>query len=113
MSENVEHISEKEFDEKVMKSELPVVVDFWAEWCAPCRMVGPVLESIAETRVGSVKVVKVNVDENRNLAARFGITGIPTIMLFDQGERKDTIVGARPRNDFDRMIDKALGTAAN
>ena len=91
MSENVEHISEKEFDEKVMKSELPVVVDFWAEWCAPCRMVGPVLESIAETRVGSVKVVKVNVDENRNLAARFGITGIPTIMLFDQGDRKSVV----------------------
>ncbi len=113
MSENVESIGESEFESKVLKSEIPVVVDFWAVWCGPCRMVGPVLESIAEDRKGAVKVVKVNVDDNRNLAARFGISGIPTIMLFDQGKAQETIVGARPRGDFDRMIDKALGIGAS
>jgi thioredoxin 1 len=113
MSINVENISETEFEDKVIGSEVPVVVDFWAEWCGPCRIVGPVLESIAEARKGSVKVVKVNVDDNRNLAARFGISGIPTIMLFDRGLARETLVGARPRAEFDGMIDRALGSVAN
>jgi thioredoxin 1 len=106
----VESINEQNFESKVIESDVPVIVDFWAEWCGPCRMVSPVLESIAETRGESVKVVKVNVDENRTLAQRFGITGIPTIMLFHEGQTKGTIVGARPRADFDQMIDKVLGT---
>lgn len=111
MSENVHNVTEKDFDEKVLGSDVPVLVDFWAPWCGPCRVVGPVLESLAQENSGSVRVVKVNVDENPALAARFGIRGIPTVMLFDRGHHRETLVGARPKSEFERVISRSAGVA--
>jgi thioredoxin 1 len=112
MSDVMEEIGERDFDEKVMRSEIPVLVDFWAPWCAPCRMVSPVLESIARDSAGVVKVAKVNVDENQALASRLGIHGIPTVMLFDAGKVRETLVGARPRSEFLALVGRAVGVPA-
>ena len=90
------HITEASFEQEVQGST-PVLVDFWAEWCGPCRMVAPVLEQIAAEHGGELKIVKLNVDENPNTPARFGITGIPTMILFKDGEMVDRIVGFMPK----------------
>ncbi len=108
MSEIIENGTDANFDEIVKKSDLPVLVDFWAPWCGPCRTVGPVLEEVADEYAGRAKVVKVNVDEEQGVAGSMGIRSIPTIALFHKGEVKDTIVGARPKSDFQAVIDKAL-----
>jgi thioredoxin 1 len=94
------------FDAEVLDSEQPVIVDFWAEWCGPCRAVAPVLDQIAEERA-EVKVVKVNIDEEPDLARRYGIMSIPTIMLFRSGEPAAAAVGAQPK----KMLEKTLGLA--
>lgn len=107
MSEYVEHITDQDFETHVLGSDIPVLVDFWAPWCGPCVALGPMLESIAKEREGSVKVVKVNVDENVKVATQMGIRSIPAVMLFDEGELKGMMVGARPRADFDNLIDNA------
>jgi thioredoxin 1 len=86
------------FATEVLASEVPVIVDFWAPWCGPCRMVGPELEAVAQEYAGRAKVVKVNVDENPEVAARYGVQGIPMIGLFSGGEMKRSVVGARPRH---------------
>ncbi len=108
MSEHVEHITDQDFETRVLGSDLPVLVDFWAPWCRPCVALGPVLESIAKDREGEVKVVKVNVEENVHVASQMGIRSIPAVMLFDEGELKGMMVGARPRADFDKLIDGAV-----
>ena len=94
------------FDNEVLDSEQPVIVDFWAEWCGPCRAVAPVLDQIAEERA-EIKVVKVNIDEEPDLARRYGIMSIPTIMLFKDGEPAAAAVGAQPK----KMLEKSLGLA--
>ena len=94
------------FDNEVLDSEQPVIVDFWAEWCGPCRAVAPVLDQIAEERA-EIKVVKVNIDEEPDLARRYGIMSIPTIMLFRGGEPAAAAVGAQPK----KMLEKSLGLA--
>jgi len=109
MSDKVVEGTDANFEEIVVKSDVPVLVDFWAPWCGPCRMVGPILEEIADEYAGRAKVVKVNVDENQQTAGQMGIRSIPTIALFHQGEVKDVIVGARPKADFSRLLDKMLG----
>ena len=108
MSTQVEQGTDANFDELVAKSEVPVLVDFWAPWCGPCRMVGPVLEEVAGEYAGRAKVVKVNVDEQRGVAGAMGVRSIPTIALFHAGEVKDVLVGARPKADFTAALDKVL-----
>ena len=97
------------FETEVIGSETPVIVDFWAAWCGPCRAVGPVLDQIAGERSGEVKVVKVNIDEEPDLAQRYGIMSIPTIMLFKDGEPAAAAVGAQPKT----MLEKSLGLVAS
>ena len=97
--------TESNFDAEVLKAETLVLVDFWAPWCGPCRLVGPVLDEIATENDGKVKVVKVNVDENPALAQRYGIRGIPTMMFFKGGEQVDMTVGAAMKDSIQAKID--------
>jgi thioredoxin 1 len=92
------------FDQEVIKSETPVIVDFWAEWCGPCHAVSPVLEKIVEERVGELKLVKVNIDEERELAEKYGIASIPTMILFKNGEPTAAVVGAQPKGAIERSL---------
>ena len=108
MSDHVKHITDQTFESEVLQSDVPVLVDFWAPWCGPCMALGPVMESIARKREGEVKVVKVNVDENVEVAGRMGIRSIPSVMLFQGGELKEMLVGARPQHVFDTMLDRFL-----
>jgi thioredoxin 1 len=98
-------VTEASFEQEVLQSEKPVIVDFWAEWCGPCHAVLPVLERIADERSGELKVVKVNIDEEQGLAMRFGITSIPTILLFKGGEPAAAAIGAQPK----QALEKSLG----
>lgn len=97
-------ITEQNFEQEVLKSELPVLVDFWATWCGPCRMLAPVIGELAEEFAGKVKVGKVNVDEEGALAMRFGVSSIPTVMLFENGAVSRTLVGYRPKEEFEALL---------
>jgi thioredoxin 1 len=100
------------FDTDVLNSDLPVLVDFWAEWCGPCRMMGPTVDQIASDYVGKVKVGKLDVDSNQNTASRYGIRGIPTVLLFKGGQIVEQKVGAIGKNDFQKMLDKHVSVTA-
>lgn len=97
-------LTDQNFEQEVLHADLPVLVDFWASWCGPCRMLSPVIAEIAEEYAGKVKVGKVNVDEQPNLANRYGIASIPTVMLFKNGEVVSTSLGYRPKNDLETML---------
>jgi thioredoxin 1 len=101
-------VTDQSFEADVIQSTEPVVVDFWAEWCGPCRMIGPALEEIATEMKGKVKIVKVNVDENPNIAAQYGIRSIPTLLLFKDGKQTGQKVGAAPKGDLSRWIQSAV-----
>ncbi len=101
-------ISDQNFSDEVLKSREPVLVDFWAPWCGPCRLVGPVVEELASEYQGRIKVGKLNVDENEQTAYRYGIRSIPTIILFKDGRPVDQIVGAVPKHILKKMIDKNI-----
>ncbi|MGD1715414.1 thioredoxin [Hydrocoleum sp. CS-953] len=101
-------VTDSSFQEEVLNSNLPVLVDFWAPWCGPCRMVGPVVEEIADQYKEQIKVVKVNTDENPNIASQYGIRSIPTLMIFKGGQRVDMVVGAVPKTTLANTLEKYL-----
>lgn len=108
MSADILIVSDANFEEEVLKSSLAVLVDFWAEWCMPCRMIAPTVENIAQTYKDKLKVAKMNVDENMKTPAKYGIRGIPTLLLFKAGELKETMVGVHPRDKIVEIISKHL-----
>ena len=108
MAEDILSVSDDTFEEEVLKSELPVLVDFWAVWCAPCQMVVPTLEHLVQNYKEKLKVFKLNVDENMKISAKFGIRSIPTLLLFKGGELKETIVGALPQDKIIDVISKHI-----
>jgi len=108
MAKGVVEVKDSTFEEEVLKAAEPVLVDFWAEWCGPCRMMAPVLEQIAQTYSGRMKVAKLNVDENPASAGAYGIMSIPTLILFKDGEVVERLVGFRPRLELERLIDAKL-----
>lgn len=100
----VKHVTKSEFDTEILDSKLPVLVDFWAPWCGPCRMLSPVLDELAGEMSGRVKILKVNVDEEPELASKFGVMSIPTVIAFKQGKATNKVVGFRSKDDFKNMI---------
>jgi len=107
MSEIIE-FTDSNFEQEVLKSDKPCLVDFWAEWCGPCHMVGPIVEEIAKDYAEKLKVGKLNVDQNGQTAAKYGIMSIPSLLIFDQGKVVDQIVGAAPKKQFVERIDKIV-----
>ncbi|WP_267383941.1 thioredoxin [Cyanobacterium sp. uoEpiScrs1] len=101
-------VTDEKFKDDVLDSNIPVLVDFWAPWCGPCRMVAPVVEEIAEQYEGQVKVVKLNTDDNPQIASQYGIRSIPTLMIFKDGQRVDMVVGAVPKTTLANTIEKYL-----
>jgi len=108
VSDLVLHVNDSDFDEKVIKAQGAVLVDYWAEWCGPCKMIAPVLESIAEEYTGKLTVVKLNIDENPKTPQHYGIRGIPTLMLFKDGEEEARKVGALTKPELAKFIDSNL-----
>lgn len=102
------NVSDDSFENDVLKATGPVVVDYWAEWCGPCKQIGPALEEIAGEMAGRVKVVKINIDENPSTPTKYGVRGIPTLMLFKDGEVADTQVGAVPKGKIVEWIERSL-----
>ena len=112
MSEQVKHITDSSFDQDVLQSNKPVLVDFWAEWCAPCRMITPIIDQIASDFASSATVVKLNVDDNTASAQRYGIKGIPTLILFNEGKEVERVVGATSKDSITRIIEKYVSVPA-
>ncbi len=109
-SENVLEITDENFSDEVLSSDVPVLVDFWAEWCQPCRMLTPTIEAIAEDFAGKVKVGKLNVDDNKEAATKFSITAIPAVLLFVNGEVVQSMPGLRKKDDYVEAIEGALAS---
>lgn len=107
-SSNIVEVVDSVFDKEVMESEIPVLVDFWAPWCGPCRALSPVIEEISNDYEGSVKVGKVNVDENPETTMKFSIRSIPTLIVFKNGEVAEQIIGAVPKSEIEKVLNKAL-----
>jgi len=108
MSEHIVYITDDTFADKVLKADTPVLVDYWAEWCGPCKMIAPVLDEIAQEYLGKLKIAKLNIDENPGTPPKYGIRGIPTLMLFKAGEVEATKVGALNKSQLTAFIDSNL-----
>jgi len=108
MSDKVTHLKDAEFDEAVLKSDVPVLVDFWAPWCGPCHIIAPIVEQLADDYEGKVKVSKLNVDENPQTAAKYGIRSIPTLLVFKDGKVLDQVIGAVSKDELVRRLSGAL-----
>jgi thioredoxin 1 len=108
-NELIKHVSDASFEADVLGSATPVLVDYWAEWCGPCKMIAPILDDVAKGYEGKLQIAKMNVDENRDIPAKFGIRGIPTLMLFKNGELSATKVGAMSKAQLTAFIDQQLG----
>ena len=102
------NVTDENFDTEVLKSDKPILVDFWAEWCGPCKQIGPILEEISEEKKGAVRILKLNIDENPEIPQKYNIRGIPTLMLFKGGKLIDTKVGSLPKSAFRDWIDSLL-----
>src|SRR2546425_8130166 len=113
MSEHVNKVNEINFQTVVLQSEVPVLVDFWAEWCGPCRALAPVVEAVAEQYAGSAQVVKLNVDDNPSVVEKFRIAAIPTLIVFENGEERDRIIGAASQEVIARRLAAHVGNAVN
>ncbi|MAV76113.1 MAG: thiol reductase thioredoxin [Cellvibrionales bacterium] len=108
MSNNIVHATDASFEAEVINSDIPVLVDYWAEWCGPCKMIAPVLEEVAESYAGKIKIVKVDVDSNKEIAQKHGIRGIPTLMVFKDGSAQATKVGALSKTQLEEFVDSSL-----
>ena len=108
MSDKIVYVSDDTFDEEVLQSELPVLVDFWAEWCGPCKMIAPILDEISDEYDARLKVTKLNIDDNPNTPPKFGIRGIPTLMMYKNGEVEATKVGAVSKSQLTAFIDSNI-----
>lgn len=107
-TENVVHVTDATFDQEVLKSPTPVLIDFWAPWCGPCRAIAPIIDELAGTYAGRLKVVKINVDDNPETPSRYGVRGIPNLLIVKNGQVKDQIIGAVPKQHLVRAVDNAL-----
>jgi thioredoxin 1 len=107
-SPNIVVLTSDNFQERVLKSATPILVDFWAEWCGPCKMIAPILDELAEEYSGRVSIGKVNIDDHQNLATQFGVRAIPTLLMFQHGEVAEQIVGLRSKRDLKASIDKVV-----
>lgn len=108
MSDKIVHVTDETFEDNVLKSEEPVLVDYWAEWCGPCKMIAPILEEIAEEYAGRLKIAKLNIDDNASTPPKYGIRGIPTLMLFKGGNVEATKVGAVSKSQLSAFIDSNM-----
>ncbi|MDQ3838978.1 MAG: thioredoxin [Thermoproteota archaeon] len=111
-TENIVHVTTKTWEDEVIRSDKPVLVDFWAEWCGPCRMVGPALVQLSKAMNGKIKVAKLNVDENQEIAMKFGIQSIPSLLLYKDGKEIGRTIGAASREAYERFVEQTLSNSA-
>lgn len=102
------HVSDADFEKEIIQAGIPAMVDFWAEWCGPCKMVGPTVEALAKEYAGRIKIAKMDVDQNRETPAKFGIRSIPTLIMFKEGKVAQTLIGALPKADIEEALKKLL-----
>jgi thioredoxin 1 len=112
VSGNISQVSDDQFENEVLKSSEPVLVDFWAEWCGPCKMIAPILDELATSYAGRLKVAKVNIDHNQKTPRNYNVRGIPTLMIFKNGKVEATQIGAVSKTQLTQLIDRTIGTAS-